>query len=64
MSLCIHFSDPAQARCCRADVQYQALAGGAAHTMIFRLPCFELSNRHGEDVKHCTKYQPQSDHDE
>jgi len=63
MSLCAFFQDPAQARCCRADVQYLALAGGAVHTMVFRLPCFDLSNRRGEDVKHCQKYQPKEQHD-
>ncbi len=61
MSLCAHFLDPAQACSCAAGVRYQGLAGGAAHTIVLRLPCFDLSNRRGEDIKHCAKYQPQGE---
>lgn len=63
MTLCQNFQDPAEHSACRCGVKYQALAGGAVHTMVLRLPCFELSNRRGEEAKRCEKYEP-GEHDD
>jgi hypothetical protein len=35
-----------------------ALAGGGPFRMLLRLPCLPLSNRRGEEVRTCAKYQP------
>lgn len=64
MSLCIHFQNPAEAQQCRCGVRYQALAGGSAHYMLLRLPCYELSNRRGEDISQCDKYQSGECHEQ
>ena len=61
MSICRHFLNPAEHCACRAGVEYLTLAGGAVYTMVLRLPCFELSNRRKEDIKHCDKYQGEQD---
>lgn len=37
---------------------YAALAGGAVHYQIMRLPCVPISNRRGEVANRCDKYQP------
>lgn len=51
---CAHFA--ADAPCCAAGVNYQALAGGGAFTVALRLPCYPLSNRQGEQAKPCAQH--------
>jgi hypothetical protein len=57
---CAHFTHAGEDRCA-ADVNYMALAGGGAFRMMLRLPCIPLSNRRGEEVRTCAKYQPGAD---
>lgn len=57
--MCAHFVS--DSRCCARGVNYQQLAGGGAYSMIFRLPCVELSNRQGEVARECNNYQPVAD---
>lgn len=61
MSLCRFFTDPAEACACRAGVNYLALAGGGAHYVALRLPCYDLSNRRGEVSSPCSQYEPAPD---
>lgn len=56
MQLCTHFADPARSARCSAGVRYQTLAGGGVFSMVMRLPCLPLSNRHGEEVRACEKF--------
>jgi hypothetical protein len=58
MSLCQHFRDPAEYRDCHCGVQYGTLAGGGVHEQIMRLPCVPISNRKGNEARHCAKYAP------
>lgn len=51
MDCCAHFI-PEQP-CCARGVNYQALAGGGAFTVALRLPCYDLTNRRGEQAKPC-----------
>jgi hypothetical protein len=53
---CTHFLDPAHGQCA-AGVNYVKHTGGAVFTTIYRLPCIELSNRHGQTVRPCKQYQ-------
>lgn len=54
---CAHFTHAGEGSCARG-VNYMALAGGGAFRMLLRLPCLPLSNRRGEEVRTCAKYQP------
>ena len=54
---CAHFTHVGAERCAQG-VNYMALAGGGAFRMMLRLPCIPLSNRRGEEVRTCAKYQP------
>ena len=54
---CAHFTHVGEDQCA-ADVNYMALAGGGPFRMLLRLPCLPLSNRRGEEVRTCAKYQP------
>lgn len=62
MGLCQHFQDPAEHCQCQQGVKFAALAGGGTHYMLLKLPCIPISNRRGEVVSHCAKYQPGEDH--
>ena len=54
---CAHFTHVGEDQCA-ADVNYMALACGGPFRMLLRLPCLPLSNRRGEEVRTCAKYQP------
>ena len=54
---CAHFTHTGEDQCAQG-VSYMALAGGGAFRMMLRLPCIPLSNRRGEEVRTCAKYQP------
>jgi len=53
---CAHFTHAGAERCAQG-VSYLALAGGGAFRMMLRLPCIPLSNRRGEVVRTCAKFQ-------
>lgn len=57
--LCRFFQDPAEHCTCQQGVTYSALAGGAVHYQILRLPCVPISNRKGEVASKCQQYQPE-----
>lgn len=65
MTLCQHFQDPAEHCTCQQGVTYSALAGGPVFGQVFRLPCIPITNRQGNEARHCPKYQPQEqDHEQ
>lgn len=57
MNTCVHFTHAGEP-CCAGGVEYSKLAGGGAFTMLLRLPCLPITNRRGEDMRECSKYQP------
>lgn len=54
---CAHFT--ADKPCCARGINYQALAGGGAFYAALRLPCYELTNRRGQQMKPCTQHSDQ-----
>lgn len=39
--------------CCDRGVNYLKLAGGGPFTLVYRLPCLDISNRRGQVEAHC-----------
>jgi len=49
---CEHFTHLGEP-CCAAGINYMELAGGGVFTLVFRLPCLPITNRHGEEARRC-----------